>query len=194
MQFDETRELLKLITAYDQRTTGPADIAAWFSAVSDLDLDDCQSAVVMHYRSTDQRVMPSHIRELVKGTQAEQHPSAKAIPPVIRYGEDVARRGSDLARLHIGVQRKHLDEPLAFADLIPDGGLHAAVVERREMVLRHPDVARRLCEPPLSFKHPSQWNGFVPPELWAEQFNDSPRRAALLDICREAEAYDAAHV
>jgi hypothetical protein len=186
MKFDETRELLKLITAYDLRTTGPADIAAWFAAVGDLDLDDCQSAVVLHYRDMEDRIMPKHIRERVAGAAADRHPSAKAIPPIHRASDEVARRGSDMARLFLGAERKHLDEPLAFGVMVPQGGARSAVKARRELVLSQPEIAARLCEPPLGYQRPEQWNGFIPPEFWCEQRNDSPQRAALLDICSAA--------
>lgn len=63
---------------------------------------------------------------------------------------------------------------------------------RRARVLMHPDIAAKLCEPPLSFAKPEQWNGFVPPKyLPADErgkvaLNDSPRRAALVGIAAEA--------
>lgn len=78
--------------------------------------------------------------------------------------------------------------------------------ERRARVLAHPDLARRLTQPPLSYKRPEQWNGYIAPRLLAEdacsscsnysrgrcpghhvaKVNDSPRRAALVAIAREA--------
>lgn len=62
------------------------------------------------------------------------------------------------------------------------------VTELRAMVLSHPDLAARLCAPPLDYKRPDQWNGFIPPEYFNGHFNDSPRRAALVEICAEAES------
>jgi hypothetical protein len=35
---------------------------------------------------------------------------------------------------------------------------------RRERVLKYPDLAKRLTEPPLSFRTPQDWNGYVPPK------------------------------
>jgi hypothetical protein len=62
----------------------------------------------------------------------------------------------------------------------------SAVRERRAMVLRHRDLAARLCLPPLSYARPEQWNGYIPVD------GPSPKgpetRAALLDI--EAEAWE----
>lgn len=63
--------------------------------------------------------------------------------------------------------------------------------ENRDAVLAHPDLAQKLTEPPLDYQRPEQWNGFVPPEYFNQQVNDSPRRAALVEIVAEAQARDA---
>jgi|SRR5699024_3997573 len=63
--------------------------------------------------------------------------------------------------------------------------------ERRRAVLSHPDLAERLCEHPLSYKRPDQWTGFIPPEMWQGQPNNSPRRLALVAIYEEALARSA---
>lgn len=58
--------------------------------------------------------------------------------------------------------------------------------EMRNLVLSYPDIAERLCERPLNHARPEQWNGYIPPAYWQEKENDSPRRAALISIYREA--------
>lgn len=59
--------------------------------------------------------------------------------------------------------------------------------ERRAVVLRHPDVARRLCERPLSLPKPEQWNGYIsPPTLATGGRNDSPVRAQVMEVYTEA--------
>lgn len=68
---------------------------------------------------------------------------------------------------------------------------YAAGRTPRETVLAHPDLAEKLTRPPLGYAQPSQWNGFVPPEKYDGQINDSPRRAALVAIVDEALARDA---
>lgn len=65
--------------------------------------------------------------------------------------------------------------------------------QRRALVLRHPDIARRLTMPPLGYAQPQQWTGYVPPERWNGEHNDSPRRAALAEIVAAAEAAERAH-
>lgn len=57
---------------------------------------------------------------------------------------------------------------------------------RRSRVLRYPDLAAKLTEPPLSYSKPEHWNGFVPPREYNGQINASPRRKALVELCAEA--------
>jgi hypothetical protein len=89
-------------------------------------------------------------------------------------------------------------------------GLSNECAERRARVLKHPDLAKRLTELPIGYAKASQWNGWVPPQVidleatrevlrdgkgfrnphgrlaLGERQNDSPRRAALVDIAAEA--------
>jgi hypothetical protein len=64
---------------------------------------------------------------------------------------------------------------------------------RRTLVLRHPDLAARLTEPPIRHTTPEHWTGYVPPASdapslgGAEPINHSPARAALVAIVAEAE-------
>src|SRR5258708_27557204 len=111
-----------------------------------------------------------------------------------------------------------------FADLVnqfpPEHRLHqiaAKVIgaerecaERRARVLKHPDLAKRLTEPPISYAKATQWNGWIPPRAidfeatrevlrdstgypnkagrvaLGERQNDSPRRTALVELAAEA--------
>jgi hypothetical protein len=59
---------------------------------------------------------------------------------------------------------------------------------RKKAVLAHPDLAVRLTAEPLGYAKPDQWNGFVPPEQFNGQHNDSPRRAALAELVAEVYA------
>ena len=62
----------------------------------------------------------------------------------------------------------------------------------RDRVLALPELAKKLTLSPLDYAQPEQWNGFIPPEVWDGQVNDSPRRAALLAIVAELEQAEAA--
>lgn len=77
-----------------------------------------------------------------------------------------------------------------FAAII--GAAGDACAANRAVVLRHPDLAARLCEPPLDYARPDQWTGYVPPALCSGTINDSPRRQALLALVSEAEHLDRA--
>lgn len=65
-------------------------------------------------------------------------------------------------------------------------------IEQQKLVLRYPDLAARLCTPPLRWTHPHHWNGYVPPAYDAEdvdgvtRLNTSPVRAALMALLEEA--------
>ena len=73
----------------------------------------------------------------------------------------------------------------ALGNITQAAGVAAA---RRAMVLRHPDIAKRLVTE-LGYGRPGQWNGFIPPSHFNGSPNGSPRRAALLEI--EADAWQA---
>jgi hypothetical protein len=72
----------------------------------------------------------------------------------------------------------------------PQGDARAQ--SERARVLRHPDIAKRLTEPPLRYSRPEVWNGYLPPDMWQGRHNDSPQRAALLEIVTAAVAADKA--
>lgn len=70
------------------------------------------------------------------------------------------------------------------------GHMAAARVEcarRRGLVLRYPDLAAKLTEPPCGFTLPEQWNGFIPPATWNQAINTVSSRRVLLALVEEAE-------
>lgn len=68
---------------------------------------------------------------------------------------------------------------------LADGARRRA--ERRALVLRHPDLAARLTQPPLPYTSPEHWGGHLGADTWTGRPNTSPERAALLEIVAEAE-------
>jgi hypothetical protein len=70
--------------------------------------------------------------------------------------------------------------------------------QQRAIVLRYPDIAKRLTEPPARFTEPRQWSGFIP-DYWLPEDksgrlrpNASPVRAQLAEILMAAcERHDA---
>lgn len=66
-----------------------------------------------------------------------------------------------------------------------------AAQARRARVLAHPWAAKRLCLI-FGYTRPEQWTGYVPPATTAEgDHNDSPLRAALLELLRDVAAHEA---
>jgi len=58
-----------------------------------------------------------------------------------------------------------------------------ACQERRNRVLRHPEIAIRLTWPPLDYTLAENWNGYVPPLRDPDgQLNRSVNRTALMGI------------
>jgi len=61
----DAAELLALAAAFDRRTVGQADAAAWADALYDLEPEDCAEAVRLHYRESTAWIMPGHVRQRV---------------------------------------------------------------------------------------------------------------------------------
>lgn len=60
---------------------------------------------------------------------------------------------------------------------------------RRARVLAHPQIAAKLTQPPLRYRDPSFWTGYIPPKIIEGPSgpieNRSPERRALIEICNE---------
>ena len=63
----------------------------------------------------------------------------------------------------------------------------AEATHRRGLVLRYPDLAAKLAEPPIGFSSPEKWNGYIPPATWNQAMNTARCRPALLALVAEAE-------
>lgn len=89
----EVALLLGLAAGRDQRTVGEADVLAWHEDIGDLDFNDAREAVSMHYRESTDRVMPAHIRRLVRQIRDErrrrEEHEVRALPS--RFEGDVTR-------------------------------------------------------------------------------------------------------
>ena len=64
--------------------------------------------------------------------------------------------------------------------------------DQHKLITRYRDIAAKLCDPPLNYKRPDQWHGYIPPAYDAERadgvtpLNTSPVRAALMALLEEA--------
>lgn len=67
MQRSETAQLLGLMSTFDSRTTGEADVAAWADLMAATALQDAVEAVKTHYRQSTNRIMPADVLKGVQG-------------------------------------------------------------------------------------------------------------------------------
>lgn len=71
----ETAELLTLISAYDRRTIGEADVRAWHELVCDVPFADARAAVLHHFATnTDHQnyFVPAHVIAFAKRRRLER--------------------------------------------------------------------------------------------------------------------------
>lgn len=90
MNLPETAKLLTAAAAFDQRTIGKADVAAWQQALKDVRYADAELALFEHYRGTRDRVMPFDILDGVKTIR-----SNRVREHVRRFGGYVPSPGLD---------------------------------------------------------------------------------------------------
>lgn len=69
----DTARILTKAAAYDNRTIGEADIAAWHEIIGYLDVRDCLAAVTAHYAEQRDRAMPADIRRLAIGIRDDRN-------------------------------------------------------------------------------------------------------------------------
>jgi hypothetical protein len=62
MTKSDVATVLALITAFDRRTTGEADVEAWHLVIGDLRLEDCVAAVRQHFTASRDWLMPVDVR------------------------------------------------------------------------------------------------------------------------------------
>jgi hypothetical protein len=69
---EETVDILTAAAAFDRRTVGRGDVAAWHAVIGDLDFADAQAAVMAHYRESRDWIMPADVRKLVKAMRRDR--------------------------------------------------------------------------------------------------------------------------
>ncbi|MFG1872180.1 hypothetical protein [Micromonospora arborensis] len=86
MDHSQVALLLGLASTRDYRKIGETDVMAWHQDLGDLDFDDASLAVSLHYRESTDRIMPAHVRRLVRQIRAERR-------RVETHSEPLALRG-----------------------------------------------------------------------------------------------------
>lgn len=89
MNRSDTNKVLAKMAAYDRRTVGIADVAAWHEIIGDLDYDDCLTAVRDHYTESREWCMPADVAERVKAIRRDRLAAAGSLIPN-ETGDDVA--------------------------------------------------------------------------------------------------------
>lgn len=103
MTRSEIALLLGLAAARDNRRVDEVMVAAWHEDLGDLDFADAREALRRHYRESTERVMPAHIRQLVRAIRQERRRGSpheiRALPS--RFEPDATRS----VRVREGVAR-----------------------------------------------------------------------------------------
>ena len=80
MKPSEAAMVLGTAVLYDRRTVGQADAEAWAAALGDLPLEDCKQAVIRHYSSSADWLMPAHVKDGVRKIRAQRRADYGPLP------------------------------------------------------------------------------------------------------------------
>lgn len=81
MNAEEMGDLLAFAALYDNRKASDPDVVAWLKAIGDLPYADAEAAVAAHYGQSTERIMPGHVRQLVKAMRRDR--IERGIVPVV---------------------------------------------------------------------------------------------------------------
>jgi hypothetical protein len=70
MRLSETAQLLTLCAAFDRRTIGESDVAAWTDVLGTAAYDDASDVVKLHYATSREWLMPCDVLSGVKRLRA----------------------------------------------------------------------------------------------------------------------------
>lgn len=179
---DVARVLAKA-AAFDLRTIGESDVMAWHEALGDLDAADALAAVTRHYRETDDRLMPTHVRRIVGELQRERRRAIREREESLAIEADaavgrgpLADRSAEIQELVAGVR-----------EVLPEGdveALHPRAVhwEREHRAYLHQQDAEPNPAYDPTMRPVPEWNGSAqpPPGAWWEDDTSRERHAATL--------------
>lgn len=183
-------ELLAVAQSFDRRTVGDFDAEGWRRAMHGLQLEDAKQAVVEHFTTSTDWLMPAHVRDGVKRIRKDRLerrafdwvPDADPDNPIayqraLRAGNERAADGTEQSR---DLQAL----PSTFRDVPPAS---AAAIE-----------AARAAIPPRQPREPAPIPAAVPaPTTWpcCEHCTDTalhpPHRVACDQCPMAAEAAEA---
>lgn len=88
----EAATLLSMAAAFDNRKVSEETVSAWVAALADLRFEDCRAAVVEHYKTSRDWLMPADIRKMVRRVRAKRIAEAKFPEPPSGLSEFEYRR------------------------------------------------------------------------------------------------------
>jgi hypothetical protein len=90
MKPSEAAKLLAVAAAFDNRTVGETDATAWSLALGDATLAEASAAVVEHYTTSTERVMPAHVVAAVRSNRRANLRGAGEMPfpPGLTWAEE----------------------------------------------------------------------------------------------------------
>jgi hypothetical protein len=100
MNAEETGRLLATCASYDNRKADETVVIAWLRVLGDLPFADCDAAVVAHYTSSREWIMPADIRGRVKRAQREaaEREQARILLDPVAYRRQLEAQDSAFLR------------------------------------------------------------------------------------------------
>lgn len=171
MNQEHALDLLMAISTRDQRTIGETDAAAWANDLADVALPEALDAVTAFNQSEVAQTRRIVAADIVGWVKWRRRQLVEAEHAAVEVGRAVVPDASRRSWRELWARLKAEQHELCQA--------------RRASVLRHPDLAAALCDEPIGYQQPSQWNGYLPEA-------STPRRQALVALVEEAQSRDAA--
>lgn len=129
----DVARLLGTCALYDYRETSKHDAVAWHAVIGDLDFEEAAEAVRRHYRDSVERIMPAHVRRIVREIREErrrleQRSEVRALPS--RFEDDMNRQ---VRLAQGGAQARQILEPLIATIAARQEALPSAFQQLREL-------------------------------------------------------------
>ena len=108
----EAQVLLSMASAFDNRKPDEYTARAWAAALDGLRLEDCQEALIEHYKTSTDYLMPVMIRTAVKRIRSKRIAEAGDLTPPPGLDVDETREWLREARRRIGDGETYTPPPL----------------------------------------------------------------------------------
>ena len=139
MTRSEIALLLGAAAARDQRTIGDTDVLAWHEDLGDLEFADARAALGRHFRESTERLMPAHIRRLVRIIRDERRANSVVaqLPPGKveddpERDERIARNRAKLRAVMAQIAAKRSVPDVPAEQLTPSDEIRAKAIARAQ--------------------------------------------------------------